>query len=54
MKNSVSEWKEYIYKKNLRILIIRKLGHRPMTSLKSLKEKKSKQRIDIDYMDNNI
>ena len=39
--------------KNLKNLIIRKLGHRPMTPLQSLKEKKSKQRIDIDYMENN-
>ena len=53
-ENSASEWEEYIYKKNLNNHIIRKLCHCPMALLQSLKEKKSKQSINIDYIDNKI
>ena len=51
MKKSASEWEEYIYK-NLDNQIVRKLDHCPMASLQSIKEKKSKQTIDIDYIGN--
>ena len=48
IKNSVSEWPECIDEKSLKNN--KKLGHCPFASLHSFKEKKSKQNIDIDYI----
>ena len=39
---------------NKTIWILRQLGHCHMASLQSLKEKKFKQSIEIDYIDNTL